>query len=632
MMNILEGCGKTKVPPGIRFIPNYGYVPIPFGPRQQPQESLGQLPRLYPGAIAGNSTRVCRATDVPTCTNVSAVDNSTLLPSAGNPQNLQRGQTQQSSAFPTPGALPTPVKVNSLLFFLQGYPTHLNESLQKGFTEGFQLHFQGPVTGHFSGNLVSAINNPEIVDNKLAKEIHAGRIIGPFDQPPLDNLRVSPLGVIPKKQPGEFRMIHHLSFPQGGSVNDFIPQEFCSVNYATVDNAVQIIRRLGKGCAMAKTDVTSAFRIIPVHPADYHLLGLYWKGKYYVDCCLPMGCASSCKTFESLSTAMEWVAQTKLKIPNIIHILDDFLIVEKSRAACSASLQRFLDFCNTIGVPMAPEKTVGPFEVLTFAGIELDCERFEARLPADKVVKARATIGNMKGRQKVTLRELQSLIGLLNFACSVVVPGRAFLRRLINLTIGVKRPHHYIRLTQQTKKDLQIWECFLESFNGRSLFLQEDWSSSHSLRLYTDAAQSSGFGILFGDQWAYGTWPEKWKRYNICFLEFFPIVIGLSMWCQELRNKRVLFMTDNESLVHVINKQTTKDAMLLGLLRKLVLVCLQNNILFKARHIPGVKNEMADSLSRLQVGKFKTISRGTGMQTSPTQIPAHLLPENWEVG
>ena len=97
------------------------------------------------------------------------------------------------------------------------------------------------------------------MDNKLAKEIHAGRIIGPFDQPPLDNLRVSPLGVIPKKQPGEFRMIHHLSFPQGGSVNDFIPQEFCSVNYATVDNAVHIIRRLGKGCAMAKTDVTSAF-------------------------------------------------------------------------------------------------------------------------------------------------------------------------------------------------------------------------------------------------------------------------------------------------------------------------------------------------------------------------------------
>lgn len=61
----------------------------------------------------------------------------------------------------------------------------------------------------------------------------------------------------------------------------------------------------------------------------------------------------------------------------------------------------------TTGVPMAPEKTVGPFEVLTFPGIELDCVIFEARLSEDKVLKARETIGNMKGRQKVTLRELQ---------------------------------------------------------------------------------------------------------------------------------------------------------------------------------------------------------------------------------
>lgn len=70
---------------------------------------------------------------------------------------------------------------------------------------------------------------------------------------------------------------------------------------------------------------------------------------------------------------------------------------------------------------MAPEKTVGPFEVLTFAEIELDCEIFEARFSEGKVVKARETIGNMKGRQKVTLRELQTLIGLLNFECSVTV-------------------------------------------------------------------------------------------------------------------------------------------------------------------------------------------------------------------
>lgn len=97
---------------------------------------------------------------------------------------------------------------------------------------GFCLHFHGPQIGHFSTNLLSAAQHPEIVDSKLAKEVLAGRVPCPFTHPPLDNFKVSPLGVIPKKQPGEYRMIHHLSFPHGGSVNNFILSEFCSVHYA----------------------------------------------------------------------------------------------------------------------------------------------------------------------------------------------------------------------------------------------------------------------------------------------------------------------------------------------------------------------------------------------------------------
>ena len=72
---------------------------------------------------------------------------------------------------------------------------------------------------------------------------------------------------------------------------------------------------------------------------------------------------------------------------------------------------------------------------------------------------------------KVTLEELQSFIGLLNFACSIIKPGRVFLRRLIDLTIGVLRPTYFIRLTLEVKKDLRIWQQFLTSFNCQSMFL-----------------------------------------------------------------------------------------------------------------------------------------------------------------
>ena len=89
----------------------------------------------------------------------------------------------------------------------------------------------------------------------------------------------------------------------------------------------------------------------------------------------------------------------------------------------------------------------------------------EARLPDDKVQKCNARLLDMHKRRKTTLKELQSLIGLLNFTCSVVLPGRAFLRRLVDLTKGVRLPHHRLRITAACCRDLEVWLQFLRDFN-----------------------------------------------------------------------------------------------------------------------------------------------------------------------
>ena len=90
-------------------------------------------------------------------------------------------------------------------------------------------------------------------------------------------------------------------------------------------------------------------------------------------------------------------------------------------------------------------------------------------------------------------------------------------------------------------------------------------------------------------------------------------------------------MTDNESVVHVINKQTSRDTYLLSLIRKVVLTCLRNNILFRAKHIPGIKNGLADSLSRLQVDKFKSLSHGMDRVPTPPPPPTRT-PEAGHLG
>ena len=278
------------------------------------------------------------------------------------------------------------------------------------------------------------------------------------------------MGIVPKKVPGEFRLIHHLSFPKGSSVNDGISPEHTSVRYATIDQAIKLILSAGQGCFLAKTDIKNSFQIIPIHPIDYGLLGMQWRGLYYYDRCMPMGCSSSCLTFETFSTAVEWIARHKLKIDYILHLLYDFLLVASSSQLCKQQLDLFLSLCSYLGIPMAQEKTCGPANTMSFAGIELDSILLEARLPLEKVEKCKSLLSQFLTRKKVTLQEVQSLIGLLNFACSVIQPGRAFLRRHVDLTLGVKEANHKIRLNREVKEDLKIWLSFFSNFNGKFNF------------------------------------------------------------------------------------------------------------------------------------------------------------------
>jgi hypothetical protein len=100
--------------------------------------------------------------------------------------------------------------------------------------------------------LTLALAHQNIVTQKLSKELVAGRIAGPFHVMPFHPFRVSPLGLVPKKSPGEFRLIHHLSFPRGLSVNDGIGSEDTSVHYATVADAICLIKSMGRAVLLRK--------------------------------------------------------------------------------------------------------------------------------------------------------------------------------------------------------------------------------------------------------------------------------------------------------------------------------------------------------------------------------------------
>ena len=224
------------------------------------------------------------------------------------PHNEVTNRQSQNAIEDLP--LPTPISVHNLEAALSGHPdSHFVSELCNIFKHGVHIGYHGHRAPRFSKNLPTAFANPDIVSSNLATEVSLGRMAGPFDTPPFRNLQVSPIGLVPKKNSNKFRTIFHLSYPKSGStsINHSISKDEFSLQYVTIDDAIRGIRQFGPGCLMAKSDIESAFRLIPIHPDDYELLGMCWEGKYYYDKVLPFGLRSAPSIFNQLSGALEWI-------------------------------------------------------------------------------------------------------------------------------------------------------------------------------------------------------------------------------------------------------------------------------------------------------------------------------------
>ena len=97
----------------------------------------------------------------------------------------------------------------------------------------------------------------------------------------------------------------------------------------------------------------------------------------------------------------------------------------------------------------------------------------------------------------------------------------------------------------------------------------------------------------------------------------------------QMANRCIVFVTDNAALVSIINQQTSKHKLVMILIRDLVLTALNYNIIFRARHIPGLNNTRADCLSRFQIARFKELSPQA--DELPTIVPEILLPKSWSL-
>ena len=408
-----------------------------------------------------------------------------------------------------------------------------------------------------------------------------------------------------------------MSHPPGNSVNHFIDPEVCKVNYASFDNVLKMIYKLGFNAEIGKIDISQAFRLLIVNPADFDLLGIYFDNKFYIDKCLPMGCSISCALFEKFSTFLHWLIEQRSGLKSLDHYLDDFIFAgAESSGECSVLMDTFFSISQQLGIPIAENKTVGPTTVLNFLGFTIDTEKMMVKIPQDKLVRLQNLLTDILSKKKIKLKDLESIIGLMAFCAKAIPSARAFIRRFYDLIASVKskKPYYLVRINNEVKSDVLVWLQFLKNFNGECFIPDECWLTNRTLDLYTDSSGNSqlGCGAYFNGHWAQFCWPSSWKdssiMKNMSLLELVPIILALFIWVSEFRNKKVSFYIDNQALVSILNKRTSKDKQIMKLVRCLVLLTMSNNLQFKALHIEGAKNEIADAISRFQMLRFRALA------------------------
>lgn len=257
--------------------------------------------------------------------------------------------------------------------------------------------------------------------NKASKQVMDEILSGNYiicDQKPTI---ISPLSVL-EKPDGGVRLIHDASQPEGGSLNDQATLD-THYRFATVDQAVD---QLWPGYYMAKVDLKSAYRSVPISKHSQQFTGLKWQIEnrtvYLKDTKLPFGSKLSPGIFHRLSQSVKRMMERR-GYTNIVVYLDDFLVIAPTKQECQHMLNVLIKLLRQLGFSINWNKVLDPTQEIVFLGLEIDSVNMCVRIPVNKLYEIRQRLSDFRRRRRVTKRQLQSLIGVLNWAAAAVRGG-----------------------------------------------------------------------------------------------------------------------------------------------------------------------------------------------------------------
>ena len=458
----------------------------------------------------------------------------------------------------------------------------------------------------------SAYAYSDSVEEYIQTELDYGAISGSYRTCPFNGCFVtSPLQTVPKDSTNhdKRRVVIDLSFPLDRSVNSGIPRDQYlgkdfQLSYPTVDTLAALIKKEGQGCYLFRLDLSRAYRQLPIDPYDYRLLGFHWHSEYYIDTRLPFGLASAAMACQRTTNAVTYILN-KQGYP-LVNYLDDFA---SARAQFSEAISMFYQLKQLLlelGLRESADKAVFPTQIMVFLGVLFNTITMTMEVTPDRLkqIQEEVSLWSVK-KVFASKREIQSLIGKLQFVAKCVKPGRLFISRMLEVLRAIPHNSDKIRISREFRADLFWWKTFITQYNGVSV-LGDTLFSEPGQIFQTDACLTH-CGGLCGEECFSWPFPQfvLEQHIDINGLELLTIVVACKLWGQTWAGQRIIVQCDNEVSAKVINSGRSRSKFLNKYARELLYVAARCEYDIRASHIAGARNSAADQLSRDKLAEFR---------------------------
>jgi hypothetical protein len=525
------------------------------------------------------------------------------------------------NARPDLFAIVTPINVSAFEDLLRDHPNRpfvvsVLRGLREGFWPGADTSKDGyPLTWDFSHRPLANEEHIAFVQGQVDEEVRLHRFSPPFGPDLLPGMYSTPIHVVPKPHSTKLRLI--VDHSTGSySLNSMI--DLSDTTGVKLDgmrslglSLLQFRRSHGDiPLVMFKSDVSQAYRRLPMHPLWQLKQIVTAESKRYVDRCNNFGGRGSAYIWVSFVSLVIWIATTVTLIDHLKVYMDDsfsfelegtVLLYEPYGTYLPRKQALLLQLWDRLGIPHEAEKQVFG-RSLTIIGFEVDPNAMTVSIPHEKKTELLAYIRDFAvARRRHTLRNFQRLAGTVNWLFNVFPLLKPGLSAVYQKMSGKEKPLAQIYVNSEVVRELSWLAGHMDKLPGVVLFESLDWgpgSGDDFVTIYTDAS-SHGLAYWFPDcdfGFQCATPPEL-PVGTIFFAEALAVCSAIhAIPDTDPLPRRVVIYTDNSNTVDIFNSLRASKPYN-RILMSAVDVLITHNIDLRVYHVPGHENVIADALS-----------------------------------